>query len=317
MQKKLGVEEASDERLAVLLDVSGFIYRAFYAAPEMKSEDGRSVGAVSGFCSMLIAAINRHWSDLFFIALDSGRDTFRLKMFPEYKANRGATPDSLKEQIPLMHEACKAFGLPIIRKQGYEADDLIATYSSKLSRNGFKVKIIAIDKDLMQLVNDNVYIFDPVKSKIIDADGVVEKYGVLPSQMVFFQALVGDTSDNIPGVKGIGPVTASKLIKEYSTLDGIYENIDKITPQRIKEKLINYRNDAEISAKLATLDREVEVNDDFSAMKIDYNHDRIVEFLNSLGFAHLIKRVTQLSLKNMTDSRLIESHSTAKCCRYG
>jgi DNA polymerase-1 len=293
----------SKDKLAVIIDGSSFIFRAFYAAPDIKLDDGRSVGAVSGFCSMLIALVRTHQidADVFCIALDSGRDTFRLKMFPQYKANREEVPQELREQFPIVIEACEAFGIPIIKKHGYEADDLIATYSNKLSAKGFKVKIVAIDKDLMQLINNDILMFDPVKSKIIDSNGVMEKYGVTPSQMVSFQALVGDSADNIPGVKGIGPVTASKLIGEYGSLQGIYDNIDRISSQRIKEKLIVHKSDAEISFKLATLDRDVEIADDnFDSLNMDYNHDRIMSFLYSLEFSHLIKRIEQLSLIKMS-----------------
>jgi len=283
-----------NEKNAVLVDGSSFIYRAFYASPELTYE-GRSVGAVYGFCSILISLMNNHRSDLFAVVLDSGRDTFRSEIYPEYKANRSATPEALRDQFPLIKEACLAFGLPIIKQQGFEADDLIASYSHQLSNNGYKVKIIGIDKDLVQLMSDNITIFDPIKSKTIQFTDVVEKYGVLPSQMVYFQALVGDSSDNIPGVEGIGPVTASKLIKEYQTLDGIYKNIEKISSNKIKEKLKNHKNNAELSLKLATLDRNIKICENFHEINIKYNHDNAVNFLSSLGFDLLIKRINKSS----------------------
>ena len=279
---------------AVLVDGSSFIYRAFYASPEL-TYDGKNVGAVYGFCSMLISLMHNHRADLFAVVLDSGRDTFRSDIYPEYKANRCATPDALKEQFPLIKEACLAFGLPIIKEQRFEADDLIASYSHQLSNNGYSVKIIGIDKDLMQLVGDNVSIFDPIKLKNIHSADVIEKYGVLPSQMVYFQALVGDASDNIPGVEGIGPVTASKLIKEYQTLDGIYENIEKIASNKVKERLKKHKANAELSLKLAILDKNIKIYNNFHEINIKYNHDKAINFLTSLGFDFLIKRINKMS----------------------
>lgn len=285
-----------NEKSAVLVDGSSFIYRAFYASPPIILSDGKNVGAVYGFCSMLISLMNNHRADLFAVALDSGRNTFRSEIYPEYKANRSATPDALKEQFPLLKEACLAFGLPIIEQKGFEADDLIATYSHQLSNNGYKVKIIGIDKDLVQLIDENIIIFDPIKSKSIQSADVVEKYGVLPSQMIYFQALAGDASDNIPGVSGIGPVTASKLINEYKTLDGIYKNIEKVTPNKVREKLKNYKADAELSLKLAILEKNIKICDNFFNININYNHDKAVNFLSTLGFDLLIKRINKTSI---------------------
>lgn len=295
-----------NEKTAVLVDGSSFIYRAFYASPQRILADGRNVGAVCGFCSMLISLMSNHRADLFAIVLDSGRDTFRSAMYSEYKANRSATPEELKEQFPLLKEACLSLGLPIIEKKGFEADDLIATYSCNLSNDGYKVKIIGIDKDLLQLVNDNITMFDPVKSKSIQCADVVEKYGVPPSQMIYLQALMGDASDNIPGVNGIGPVTASKLIKQYETLDGIYENIENIASKNVKEKLERQKENAQLSLKLVILDKEVKDCCDFSALGINYDHDRAVNFLSALGFDFLIKRINKASVfyQNIKDNSL-------------
>ncbi|GHT95056.1 hypothetical protein FACS1894122_12250 [Alphaproteobacteria bacterium] len=294
------------KKLAVLVDGSSFIYRAFFAFPQLTTGDGRAVGAVHGFCSMLISLLEKHKSDFFCVALDSGRITFRSEIFPEYKANRAAVPEELEKQFPLLKDACGAFGVPTVEKVGFEADDLMATYAKKLADAGMEVRIISSDKDLMQLIDENVSMFDPIKSKVIKSEDVFEKYGVYPSQMVHFQALVGDSSDNIPGIRGIGPVTATKLLAEHKTLDGVYENIEKIQPQKLREKLINGRESLDISLKLVTLDRNVELDDASLNLSVSYNHENAVRFLESLGLFNLIKRV-RAAHANVTAPRALSA----------
>lgn len=299
----------SGEKLAVIMDGSSFIFRAFFACPPMKTADGRSVGAVHGFCTMLISQLCKHDSDLFCVAMDSGRHTFRLDMYPQYKANREAIPDDLRAQMPLMNEACGAFGLPTISQPGFEADDVIASYSNELASRGYKVRIVGIDKDLLQLINDNIEIYDPVKSKIVTTEDVKTKYGVIPSQMIDFQALVGDKADNIPGVAGIGPVTAAKLIKNYGSLQGIYENINKVEPEKLKDRLITHREDAELSKELATLSKSVKIFDIFPSIKFNYNHEKAHDFLASLGFGSLINRMYRTSIYAKSTATFLQHNS--------
>ncbi|MDR0968770.1 MAG: hypothetical protein LBL99_04045 [Holosporaceae bacterium] len=280
--------------LAVLVDGSGFIYRAYYATPQLTDREGRPVGAIFGFCSILISTLEKHKSDLFCVAFDCGRDTFRSKIYSEYKANRAATPEDLKMQMPLLKDVCGAFGIPTISKKGFEADDIIATYAAKLSDRGYEVRIVSSDKDLMQLVTDNVSMFDPMKSKFIKEKEVFEKYGVLPSQMIFLQALMGDASDNIPGVKGIGPKTAAKLIGEFKTLDNLYQNIDSVRPEKVKEKLIADKDAAFLSLKLVELDRNVETDQCCEDLKVFYSYAKAAAFFSSMGFGSLIKRLAAL-----------------------
>ncbi|MDR2645922.1 MAG: hypothetical protein LBC04_01960 [Holosporaceae bacterium] len=283
---------------AILVDGSGFIYRAYYASPPLINKDGHPVGAVFGFCSMLISLLKRHKilaeafiANPFCVVLDSGRDTFRSQIYAEYKSNRQAIPEELKVQIPMFRDACEAFGISTISKKGFEADDIIATYSAKLSEQGYDVKIISSDKDLMQLVSDNVSLFDPIKSKLIKADEVREKYDVLPHQMIFLQALMGDASDNIPGVGGIGPKTAAKLVKEFKTPEALYQNIDDVKPNRIKEYLKNQRAQFDISLKLVTLEKDIPLDINVDDLKILYNFLKAADFLKSHGFSSLIKRL--------------------------
>jgi DNA polymerase-1 len=277
-------------KLAILVDGSGFIYRAYYALPQMTDKNGEPIGAVYGFCSILISLLNKHHSDLFCVVFDSGRDTFRSKIYPEYKGNRGETPENLKKQFPLLRKACAAFGIPSVEQSGFEADDVIATYANKLSTSGHEVQIVSSDKDLMQLIDDKISLLDPIKSKFIRTAEVMEKYGVLPSQMIMLQALTGDASDNIPGVSGIGPKTAAKLINEFKTLENIYANINEIKQQKIKEKLVNERDTLYLSLKLVTLEKNVPIDDNV-ILKITYDHSSAASFLGAHDFTSLVARL--------------------------
>ncbi|MDR0631779.1 MAG: hypothetical protein LBF54_00835 [Holosporaceae bacterium] len=294
-----------DKPLAVLVDGSGFIYRAYYALPQLTDYKGRPAGAVYGFCSMLISLLKKHKSDLFCVVLDSGRNTFRSEIYTEYKSNRSAIPEDLKSQIPALRDACDAFGIPTIAKKGFEADDIIATYSTKLSECGYEVRIISSDKDLMQLVGDNISLFDPIKSKVIKTEEVLEKYKVLPSQMVFLQALMGDPSDNIPGISGIGPQTAAKLVSKFKTPEEIYQNIDVVEPKKIRENLINQKEMLDVSLKLVTLKKDVDIDGNLDDLKISYDHDKVVCFLEAFGFDSLIKRLAPQISKTTSTKNIV------------
>lgn len=290
-------QDETEKKLAILVDGSSFIYRAFYALPQLTGASGNSVGAVYGFCSMLLSLMDKHSSDLFCVALDAGRETFRREIYPEYKNNREETPQELKSQFPILIQACKAFGIPIIELEKYEADDIIATLSDKLSKQNYEVRIIASDKDLMQLITENVYLFDPIKSKVIKENEVFEKYGVLPHQMTALQTLMGDKTDNVPGIEGIGPKTAAKLINQFGSIDDIYKNIEGVSSAKIKAKLIDQKNLLKISGKLVTLCKEVPLSCDFSQLKINFNADKAKNFLMENKFNSLIKRLEKRSLR--------------------
>ena len=283
-------DNISEKKIAILVDGSSFIYRAFYALPQLTDPDGNPVGAVYGFCSMLISLFGKHKSDLFCVALDAGRDTFRRDIYSEYKSNREETPADLKAQFPVLIEACNAFGVPVIEMVGYEADDIIATISTKLAEANYEVRIIASDKDLMQLIDENIYLFDPIKSRVIKENEVLEKYGVLPKQMVSLQALMGDSTDNVPGVPGIGPKTAAKLLDKFHSLENIYNEIENVTPLKLKEKLIQHKDKVSVSEQLVTLCRNAPVSEDFSKLKVDLDVGRTSDFLKKYRFNSLIKR---------------------------
>lgn len=278
---------------AVLIDGSGFIYRSYFASPRLTVTGGQPIGAVYGFCSILLHVLQKHMGDVFVIVLDSGRDTFRAKLYEAYKAHRPPTPEDLKSQFPLIGEACEAFGIQTISQQGFEADDIIATYAQDLVSKGCKVEIVSSDKDLMQLINDNISMYDAVHSKSIGRREVVEKYDVQPEQMVYLQALMGDSVDNVPGVAGIGPKTAAKLVRQYGTLENLYNNLDQVTPERIREKLIRDKEQAFISLKLVSLVKDVDVEKKY--VSVHYNAARIKEFLRKYSFISLLNRVNKIT----------------------
>ena len=248
-----------------LVDGSGYIFRAYYALPPLsRKSDGLPTGAVSGFCSMLFKLLEDARSDdtknkptHFAVIFDSARKNFRNEIYSEYKANRDEAPEDLAPQFEYIRKSVEAFNLPSIELLNYEADDLIATYSKKIIDAGAKVTIISSDKDLMQLVSNKVRLFDPMKSKVIGEKEVLEKFGVKPNQVIDVQSLAGDSSDNIPGVPGIGIKTASELIKKYKNLDNLISRASEITQNKRRETLIANKDKAFLSKKLVTLKDDV------------------------------------------------------------
>ena len=211
-------EEAIDRKHVFLVDGSGFIFRAFHALPPMSRDDGTPTNAVFGFTNMLIKLIEDLKADHCAIIFDTARKTFRNDVYKEYKAIRPPPPDELIPQFALIREAVRAFNIACIEMEGYEADDLIATYTQLAREQDADVTIVSSDKDLMQLVGPNIKMFDPMKNKDIGVEDVIEKFGVGPQHVVDDQALAGDSSDNVPGVPGIGIKTAAQLINEYGCL---------------------------------------------------------------------------------------------------
>ena len=238
-----------------LVDGSGYIFRAYYALPPLsRKSDGLPTGAVSGFTSMLFKLLEESRSDNsenkpthFAVIFDSARKNFRNEIYRDYKANRSETPEDLVPQFEYIRKAVRAFNLPSIEQLNYEADDLIATYAKQIRNLGAKVTIISSDKDLMQLVSKNIRLFDPMKSKVIGEKEVMEKFGVKPQQVIDVQSLAGDSSDNVPGVPGIGVKTAAELINKYKTLDRLLDKAGEIPQKKRKETLINNKKSALIS----------------------------------------------------------------------
>ena len=242
-----------DSRL-YLIDGSAFIFRAFHALPPLtRKSDGLPVGAVSGFCNMLWkllsdaqdAAQDHIGSPTHFaVIFDHSGYSFRNDLYPDYKANRDAPPEDLVPQFPIIRDATRAFGLPCIEQEGYEADDIMATHARLAGDAGAETVIVSSDKDLTQLITDKTVMYDPMKNKIIDAAAVQEKYGVGPEKMIDMQALMGDSTDNVPGVPGIGPKTAAQLLDEYGSLDDLLARTDEIKQKKRRETLETHKDDA-------------------------------------------------------------------------
>ncbi len=282
-----------------LVDGSGYIFRAYYALPPLsRKSDGLPTGAVIGFCNMLFKLLEDSRSDdsknkptHFAVIFDSARKNFRNEIYKDYKANRSEAPDDLAPQFEYIRKAVKAFNLPSIEQINYEADDLIATYAKKIINHGAKVTVISSDKDLMQLVSKDVRLFDPMKSKVIGEKEVEEKFGVKPHQVIDVQSLAGDSSDNIPGVPGIGIKTAAELIKKYKNLDTLLNKAEQISQKKRRQTLIDNKDSALLSRKLVTLKEDVPVGSNIESFLIkDVEKDKLYDFLREMEFNRLLSQ---------------------------
>ena len=249
--------EAGDLRHLYLIDGSGFIFRAFHALPPLTRSDGTPVNAVLGFSNMLWKILRETDADHAAVIFDTARLTFRNEIYQPYKANRGETPEELIPQFPLVREAAAAFNLASVELEGFEADDLIAAYADAARAQGARVTIVSADKDLMQLVeSDSVVMYDYFKNREIGPDQVLERFGVGPERVIDVQALAGDSTDNVPGVPGIGVKTAAQLINEYGDLDRLLERAEEIKQPKRRQNLIEHAEMARVSRDLVTLRRD-------------------------------------------------------------
>jgi len=250
-----------------LIDGSNYIYRAFYAIRELSNSKGFPTNAIYGFTNMLMK-LCRDWEpDYIAVVFDSKGPTFRHEVYEEYKANRKAMPDELIPQIPKIKEVVRGFSMPVFEQAGMEADDIIGTLVRKYSGVDFTTVIISGDKDLMQLVSENVLMMDTMKDKIYDIEGVKERFGVGPEKVVEILGLAGDSSDNVPGVPGVGEKTAQKLVREFDGLEGILENLDKVKGTKLKENLTAYADQARLSRELVTIRTDAKVDVALDKMK--------------------------------------------------
>ena len=301
-------EDASDEASVnaraggdhiVLIDGSGFIFRAFHGLPPLTRPDGTPVNAVLGFTNMLWKVLRDSEASYFAVIFDTARKTFRSDIYPEYKAHRPPPPDELIPQFDLVREATRAFNVPSLEMRGYEADDLIATYTRLACEAGMRVTIVSSDKDLMQLVLDHqVVLLDHFKNREIGADGVREKFGVGPNKVIDVQALAGDSSDNVPGVPGIGVKTAAELINEYGDLDTLLARAGEIKQPKRRQNLLDFADQARISRQLVTLDQDVPDLEPLANLgRRDVEPDVLMAFLKEQGFTAAITRIgSQLGL---------------------
>ncbi|MEE9346573.1 MAG: DNA polymerase, partial [Robiginitomaculum sp.] len=281
----------------VLVDGSGYIFRAYHALPPLtRKTDGLPIGAVAGFSNMLFKLLQEQTDEArpthFAVIFDASGKTFRNDMYPLYKANRSETPEDLIPQFPLTRDAVRAFGAQAIEMIGFEADDLIATYADVAEKLGARVTVISSDKDLMQLVSDQVSMLDTMKDRHISYDEVYAKFGVMPNKVIDIQALAGDSVDNVPGVPGIGVKTAALLINEYGDLDTLLERAGEIKQKGRREKLLEFADNARISRELVTLKRDIELEVPIEALAVtDPDPEALFAFLDDMTFRRLTARV--------------------------
>ena len=276
----------------VLIDGSGFIFRAYHALPPMTRADGTPVNAVFGFSNMLGRLLQNHVGTHVAVVFDAGRTTFRNRLYDDYKAHRPEPPDELKPQFALVRDATAAFGVPGLEVPDWEADDIIASYTREAAERGGRVTIVSSDKDLMQLVGPGVEMQDPIKQKPIGPAEVVEKFGVPPEKVADVQALMGDAVDNVPGVPGIGPKTASQLIQEHGDLEGVLRAAETMKPGKRRDMLLAHADAARVSLQLVTLCRDVPLPvplDDLRAREPD--RAELVGWLLSQGFRSTVSRL--------------------------
>lgn len=280
-----------------LIDGSGYIFRAYYALPPLtRKSDGLPTGAVSGFCSMLFKLLEDSKSNQnlqkpthFAVIFDSARKTFRNEIYSDYKANRDEAPDDLAPQFDYIRKSVLAFNLPSLELINYEADDLIATYVEMILKEGAKATIVSSDKDLMQLYKKNVRIYDPMKNKFISEEDIKNKFGVGANKVIDVQALAGDSSDNVPGVPGIGVKTAAELINKYGDLEKLLKSAHEIKQNKRRETLIENKDKALISKKLVTLKSDAPVNKNLTDLELkSIDKDKLYKFLREMEFNRLL-----------------------------
>lgn len=295
-----------------LVDGSSYIFRAYHALPPLtRKKDGLPVGALAGFCNMLwkllcdarntaVGVVPTHFAVIF----DYSSETFRKKIYSDYKANRPAPPEDLIPQFSLIRQATRAFNLPCIEKEGYEADDIIATYSALASQSGAETTIISSDKDLMQLVTNQVHMYDSMKDRPIGIAEVIEKWGVPPEKMIDLQSLTGDSTDNVPGVPGIGPKTAAQLIDQFGSLDSLLAHAQEIKQQKRRENIIAFADQARLARELVTLKDDVPLQTGLDDLLLEpTDGPRLISFLKAMEFNSLTRRVAEAT---NCDAALIE-----------
>lgn len=281
----------------ILVDGNSIAYRAFFALPLLNTDKGVYTNAVYGFTTMLLKILEDEQPTHMLVAFDAGKTTFRHKTFKEYKGTRQKTPPELSEQLPVMRDLLKAFNIAYFEVEDYEADDIIGTLSTQAAKDtDWNVKVYTGDKDLLQLVTEKVHV-SLTKKGITNVDTydlslVDEKYGITPAQIIDMKGLMGDSSDNIPGVPGVGEKTALKLLKQYETVEGVYESIEDISGKKLKENLVQNKEQAFMSKELATIMIEAPVDVKLEELKLgERNQEKVIELFKELEFASLLERI--------------------------
>ena len=298
-QKHPGSPKKGDH--VFLVDGSGYIFRAYHALPPLsRKSDGLQLNAVLGFCNMLWKLLRdmkpEERPTHLAVVFDKSEKTFRTEMYPDYKAHRPDPPDDLIPQFAFIREAVRAFDLPCLEQAGFEADDLIATYVRLACEAGATATIVSSDKDLMQLVTDCVIMYDTMKDRRIGIPEVIEKFGVPPEKVIEVQALIGDSTDNVPGVPGIGVKTAAQLIGEYGDLETLLARAGEIKQEKRRQTLIDNADKARLSKQLVTLDQNVTLDVPVGDLAVhDPDYKKLIAFLKAMEFNTLTRRVAEFS----------------------
>ncbi len=294
------------ERL-MLLDGNGLIYRGYFALPPLTTSKGELVNAVFGFCSIVLRGIQDLHPDYVAVAFDLQGPTFRHEQYAEYKATRQRMPDDLRDQFPKVREVVKALRIPVYELAGYEADDVIGTITVDAERRGLDTTIVTGDLDMLQLVTDhtrlmttrsgveNTILYDPAK--------IHDRFELVAGQMIDYKALKGDPTDNIPGVPGVGEKTAAKLIREFGTLDALYERIDEVKPDKLRDKLVEHREQVFMGQDLSTIVRDLPVEFDLEAARLgDYDRETVIRLFREYEFRSLIERLPPMTGETAGDA---------------
>jgi DNA polymerase-1 len=306
----------SNRKTLYLIDGSAYIYRAFFALPALNNSQGLQTNAILGFTTTLLKIIRERKPDGIVVAFDEKGPTLRHAEFTAYKAQRPPMPEGMSAQIPYIHRVVDALNIPAVRQAGYEADDLIGTLAHQAEQAGFDVVIVTGDKDMFQLLTPHVRIYDPVKDKWLGEAECHERFGVEPARVVEIMGLMGDTADNIPGVKGIGEKTAMKLIAQFGTIEELLRRVEEVTPPRIKALLIDQADNARLSRRLATIQLDSPVTFDPETYHVKPPHqDQLTDLLRELGFNTLLKSFqpsrTQAE-KDVVETEVLQNEASAQ-----
>lgn len=303
-----------------LIDATAFCYRAFYAIRALATSTGRPTNAIYGFTAMLQKILKEKQPEYLGVCFDVSRDTFRQKRFKDYKIQRPAMPDDLSGQVPLIKEIISAYGIAVVEKEGFEADDIISTLTKKALEDGFTVEIISSDKDILQLIDDNVHVYSPYQDEgfTYDAEAVKERFGVGPKSIPDIIALMGDDIDNIPGVPGVGEKTAVELIKRFGSVEKLLRNIDEVDKEKLKESLIAHIERIKLNRELAVLVSDVSVEFDLPGLRIGSpDYDKLRRLFKTLEFKKFLKdlpaepETKNADLDTVSDDKLKEFLSDA------
>lgn len=296
----------------LLIDAYSIICRGFYALPLLSTKKGFHTNACLGFLNIFFKVVNDENPDYIVVAFDENVPTFRHELYKEYKGQRKPMPTELKEQVPYIKEMLNDMRIPIYSKKGYEADDILGTIATIVAKNDIEAVILSGDRDMLQLATDKIKIRlvktmnNQSNTLNYYAENVKEEYGVTPQEFIDVKALMGDSSDNIPGLPGIGEKTAFALVKDYKSIDGIYENIDKIEKKKLHETLVNFKDDAYFYKKLVTIVKDAPIEIDINEYKdFDIKSEKFLETLQKYEIFSIYKRIT--SNNNDTKNKNLKS----------